>query len=88
MADCKGSMTVKTGANKNIVLEYDDSPSPQIVNKNGWKDFFDISTDAKYKHCAVSRCYLKDKLCTGDFKIVNKKGKKKRITKAELTAPF
>lgn len=42
---CKGSLTEKANLNKQISLEYTDSKTDQIINKNGWKDFFSVSSD-------------------------------------------
>jgi len=56
-------MKVKTGLNKKIVLDFEESTDLQIVNKNGWKDFFEKKTDPKYEFCAIIGCKLKDKTC-------------------------
>jgi hypothetical protein len=53
---CAGSLSVKPGLKTNIPLTYQWNKKTQIVNKNGWKDYFVMSADPKYKLCGVTNC--------------------------------
>jgi hypothetical protein len=85
-------MTVNTNANKKFNLDYKYDSVGQIINKNGWKDFFTIAKDKKF--CAIISCTIKDKSCAGKYtgvigkKIDGKSVKAKIYSKIGLQAPF
>ena len=75
-------MTVKKDAKKKFIMDYKYDSKNQIINKNGWKDFFTIAKDKKF--CAIISCTIKDKSCAGKYKGV----KGKLDSKIGLQAPF